>query len=103
MNKQIQSLEDTISTEPMNERKRRFSFVGDIRDLEQFESVRSWLSRVRQDGTGSEITSYTYLRHLNLYCGYWKKNPDQLIEERERELKSDQEKVCPIKVESLNS
>jgi len=57
-------------------------------NLEGFESVMRWLTKVRKR-TASENTRRAYLRWLDAYCTYVGMDPDQLIFTRRVDLKSE--------------
>jgi len=50
-----------------------------------FESVKNWLNGV---ATASEYTKRFYLSDLIEYCTWTKKNPDEVIQERKKQLRS---------------
>ncbi len=55
-------------------------------------SVRYWLDGLKNNA-GPHSTSYHWVRHLKRFCDWVGKNPDQLIEERKQQLKSDDQRV----------
>ena len=57
--------------------------------MEEFESVKRWLSAVHADHTGSSETRECYLRWFKRFCDRLGKTPDQLIEERKALVKSE--------------
>lgn len=64
-----------------------------IENIEQYTTVERWITSVLGRGTGSESTKYQYLRLFRGFCEWVGKNPDKLIEERKKELKSKDESV----------
>jgi integrase len=60
--------------------------------LLKFESVQRWLSYVAAERFGERAsTNHTYLRFLEEFCSFAGKSPDELIAERQRQLKSTDE------------
>jgi len=57
-------------------------------NLSQYESISSFLSTVSVIA-GSENTCDVYLHYMQRFCEYVSLNPDQLIAERQTDLKSD--------------
>lgn len=51
--------------------------------MEKSDSVRRWLAEIN-----SEISKKEYLRDLRIFCGWAERTPDQLLEERARDLAS---------------
>ena len=62
-----------------------------FRHIERYESVRRLLSSVamRRHGRISESTKTTFLFFINRFCEFVGKNPDELIKERLKHMKSD--------------
>jgi len=64
-------------------------------DLDEFEksvSVRYWLDGLRNNA-GPHSTVYHWVRNLKRFCDWVGKSPDELIEERKQQLKSDDQRV----------
>lgn len=59
--------------------------------LERYSSVDRWLTGVSADGVRSQETEKLYLHFLGRYAGFLGKTPDQIIEERRKQLRSDDE------------
>jgi len=59
--------------------------------LKRYSSVKRWLSHVFADGVRSQSTEKTYLHFLQRYCRFVGMAPDQIIEERRKQLKSPDE------------
>ena len=57
-------------------------------NLSQYESIQRWLT-VLSKKSGSENTREVYFHYLERFCEYVCLNPDQLIAERQTDLKSD--------------
>lgn len=57
--------------------------------IEQYETVKRWINGIQVDHTGSHHTTSYYLRWLKKFVDWIGKNPDQLIEERMQQLKSE--------------
>ena len=55
-----------------------------MRDLEKNSSVQQWMKKIRSEGTKN-----LYLRYLNMFCDHVGITPDELIQERIIDLKSD--------------
>jgi len=62
------------------------------KQIEEYNSVKRWLVRLRKK-SGSPNTRRSYLHWLREFCEYVDMNPDDLIEERRTELKSEDEFV----------
>jgi len=58
-----------------------------LTDVEGFKSVRRWLMKLSKK-SGSEQTRRNYLLCLRRFCEYASLTPDELVEEREREIGS---------------
>jgi len=71
--------------------------------MEEFESVKRWLSAVHADHTGSSETRECYLRWFKRFCDWLGKTPDQLIEERKAQVKSEDMTVKREAEETLRS
>jgi integrase len=54
-----------------------------------FETSKNWLTAIKVDKTGSEYTQKLYAKGLYEYCKRLGKTPDQLIEERKKQIKSE--------------
>lgn len=67
----------------------------------QYKTVKRWLEDVATTGGGSENTQKVYVRALEEYCSFTGKNPDQLIEERKTQLKSDSDEDRRIAEETV--
>lgn len=61
-------------------------------ELENYESVRRWMNQVGSK-TGSLSTKRNYLYYLLKFCKKTGKNPDELIKERKKHLKSAKEEI----------
>lgn len=61
-------------------------------ELERYKTVKRWMTSV-MTRTRSEGTRSQYIRRLNKFCDWTGKDPDELIREREKDLKSRSEKV----------
>lgn len=59
-------------------------------EIEKFEGVKYWLESMAGRAEG---TKRGYLSRLKLFCEWLGKTPDQLIREREEQLKSEDKKV----------
>jgi len=59
--------------------------------VRSFKSGNRWLNSVLASGNASEGTQRLYASNLKLYCELVGKNPDELIQERFKQLKSDYE------------
>jgi integrase len=60
-----------------------------IKKFEQYDTVKRWINGIQVDHTGSHHTTSYYLRWLKKFVDWIGKNPDQLIEERKQQLKSE--------------
>jgi len=58
-----------------------------VSDIERFSSVRRWLMKLSKK-SGSEQTRRNYLFCLRRFCEYVRLTPDELVEEREKEIVS---------------
>ena len=59
-----------------------------LRSLEDYESVKRWITRLNKK-SGSPNTLRMYLHYLEEFCEYAGKNPDELVEERRNDLRSE--------------
>jgi len=59
--------------------------------VRSFKAGQRWLNSVLSSGIGSEGSEKVYARNLKIFCDIVKKNPDELIQERLEQLKSDNE------------
>lgn len=57
---------------------------------ESFKTSKLWLTAVQADKSGSVHTRLSYCKGLKSFCDWIGKNPDQLIAERKKELKSEE-------------
>ena len=57
-------------------------------DFSQHDSIQRWLTALSKK-SGSENTKEVYLHYMERFCGFVGSNPDQLIVERQADLKSD--------------
>ena len=57
--------------------------------LYEFETVRDWISDVKSEGTGSEPTEKTYLRHAMSFSEWTRRTPDELVADAKAKLKED--------------
>jgi len=64
----------------------------DLEKLEKSVSVRYWLDGLKNNG-GPHSTTYHWVRNLKRFCDWVGKTPDQLIEERKQQLRSDDQRV----------
>lgn len=62
-------------------------------EIEKHETVKRWITSIMTSKTRSEGTKKIYLWQLARFCKWAGKNPDELIREREKHLKSKDEKV----------
>lgn len=63
-----------------------------MNDLKKFKTVADWLRGLK--GTSEpHSTKYSWLHHLKRFCDWSGESPDELIEDRKAELKSDDEGV----------
>jgi len=62
------------------------------RSIEDYKSVRRLLTKLSKK-SGSPNTRRAYLRWLRKFCEYASMNPDELIEERREDVKSDDDDV----------
>jgi len=60
----------------------------EVEKLKTFESVQRWTTTLTKHA-GEKNTVIQYLRGMRTFCEWVKKNPDQLVEERMNDLKSD--------------
>lgn len=58
---------------------------------QDFESTKRWINRLNARHKSSKSTRRVFCHYLALFCRFVKMNQDQLIEERKRHLKSDDE------------
>jgi len=70
-------------------------------DLENFDSVKRWTVSILKSPRG-EGTVRGYLKRLRIFCEWAGKTPDQLIEERVQDLKSDDVKTRARAEETLD-
>ena len=63
------------------------------REIEEQESIKRWLGGVHAYHTGSSETRKNYLKWFKRFIDWLGKTPDQLIEERKQQLKSEDETV----------
>lgn len=59
-------------------------------EIEDFSSVKYWLESMAGRAEG---TKRSYVSHLKLFCEWVGKTPDELVKEREGQLKSEEKKV----------
>ena len=71
----------------------RWSQMTNLEDLHSYSSVERWLNYVYSSGIRSTSTEKTYLHFLRRFCVFTGKTPDELIEERKADMKSDDETV----------
>jgi len=62
--------------------------VARLRSLGDYESVKRWITRLNKK-SGSLETRRKYLHYLGEFCEYVGKNPDELVEERRDDLRSE--------------
>lgn len=55
----------------------------------QHETAKTWLSNVKAEKTGSDKTQLEYAYRLKAFCDWTKRTPDQLIAERDKQLKGE--------------
>jgi site-specific recombinase XerD len=58
--------------------------------IEEFESVEYWLESMAGRAKGTKVA---YASHLKFFCEWLGKTPDELIAERDRQLKSEDKKI----------
>ncbi|MDH5447605.1 MAG: site-specific integrase [Candidatus Bathyarchaeota archaeon] len=58
-----------------------------------FETSKKWLTAIQVDKTGSKHTQIMYSKGLYQYCEWLDKTPDQLIEERKEQIKSEDKRT----------
>lgn len=63
-----------------------------IKELEKYESFNNWMASLPGE-IKPQTTKYTWALKLKVFCDWIGKNPDELIEERKRQLKSDDPQV----------
>jgi len=68
-----------------------------------FESGRRWLDGVAADRSGSQHTEEQYARCFKRFCDWINKNPDELIAEREAQIRNDDKKVQRKAEENLRA
>lgn len=61
------------------------------RSLESHASVSRWMNQVFSSGISSEPTKRNYLHFLGRYTAFMGKNPDDIIAERQEDLRSQEE------------
>jgi len=59
-------------------------------EIEKFDSVKYWLESMAGRAKGTKVG---YLSHLKLFCEWLDKTPDQLVTEREEQLKGEDKKL----------
>jgi len=71
--------------------------------VRSFETGRRWLDGVAADHSGSLQTEEQYARCLKLFCEWVGKNPDELIAEREEQIKSEDKRIQRKAEENLKA
>ncbi len=65
---------------------------GDKEDMMNYESVNRWITQqIRR--SASYLTRNNYLRILIRYCKWYGKDPDEIIDDRMEDLKSDDKRI----------
>jgi len=71
--------------------------------VRKFDAGRRWLDGVAADRSGSLQTEEQYARCLKQFCEWVGKNPDELIAEREEQIKSEDKKIQRKAEENLKA
>jgi len=74
----------------VKEKAKRWQFIEYVKG---FNAGRRWFESLEADKSGSLHTQILYARALKELCDYCGKNPDELIDQRKQDLKSEDEAV----------